>query len=55
MTTQDQTPKAPVAEKMSIVGARSAYATPVVSRLGSIRELTLGTSNQFGETGLRNL
>lgn len=34
---------------------RAPYAAPVLSKLGSIHELTLGTSNKLSEGNLRNL
>ena len=34
---------------------RAPYAAPMLSKLGSIHELTLGTSNKLSEGNLKNL
>lgn len=34
---------------------RKPYVAPRLRQLGSVRDLTLGTSNKIGEGGLRNM
>ena len=34
---------------------RKPYVAPRLRHLGSVRDLTLGTSNKIGEGGLRNM
>ncbi len=56
MPAQAQALLAPKAEHVAVKPSmRSAYAPPMLSKLGSIHELTLGTSNKVTEGGLRNL
>lgn len=55
-SSDGQTVQAPVGSSDGAAGsaARKAYSKPALRYLGSVRELTLGGSGQFPETGALN-